>query len=124
MRLYHNRAVCAILAQHFLFGMAYYSNLYYLPIYYQNVRGWNAIVSAALTVPFVIGQSCFSILSGQYVSRMKRYGEVIWTGFFMWTLGASLKCIFSRNTHPAVIVVILLIEGAGVGNVFQPSMHP
>lgn len=122
MRLFQITPVSAILTQNFLFGIVYYSELYYLPIYYQNVRGWNALVAAGLTIPLVIGQSTMSVLTGLYISKTKRYGGVIWTGYFVWTLGAGLKCIFNRTTHPAVIVIILVLEGCGTGCVFQPSM--
>lgn len=96
--VYKNPAVCAILIQNFLFGMVYYSHLYYLPIYYQNARQFSPLLSAALTIPFVAGQSVFSILSGQYVSRTKRYGEIIWTGYALWTLGTGLILLFNRTT--------------------------
>lgn len=78
LRLFQIPAVCAIIIQNFLFGIVYYSHLYYLPIYYQNTRQYSPLLSAALTIPFVAAQSVFSILSGQYVSRTKRYGEIIW----------------------------------------------
>ena len=120
--VFNNPAVCAILIQNFLFGIVYYSHLYYLPIYYQNAREFSPLLSAALTIPFVAGQSFFSILSGQYVSRTKRYGEVIWTGYALWTLGTGLILLFNRTTPRWELVIILIIEGAGVGNVFQPTL--
>jgi MFS family permease len=120
--VYKNPAVCAILIQNFLFGLVYYSNLYYLPIYYQNVRQFSPLLSAALTIPVVVGQSVLSILSGQYISRTKRYGEVIWTGYTLWLLGVGLILLFNRTTPRWELVVILVVEGAGVGNVFQPSL--
>lgn len=122
VRLFRIVPISTILTQNFLFGIVYYSDLYYLPIYYQNVRGWNAIVAAALTIPLVIGQSVTSVLTGLYISKSKHYGGVVWTGYFLWTLGAGLKCLFNRKTHPAVIVFILVLEGCGVGGVFQPSI--
>lgn len=109
-----------MLVQTFLSGIVYYSQLYYLPIYYENVRGWPLMTSAALTVPIVIAQSIASIFSGQYISRMKRYGEVIWSGYALWTLGVGLTCIFDRKTSPAVIAVILSLAGVGIGKVWQP----
>lgn len=80
LRLFKIPAVSAVVVQNFLFGIVYYSHLYYLPIYYQNVRQFSPLLSAALTVPFIIGQATFSVLTGQYISRTKRYGEVIWNG--------------------------------------------
>lgn len=122
LRLYQDPAICAILVQNFLFGIVYYSHLYYLPIYYQNTRQFSPLSAAALTIPFVAGQAIFSILSGQYVSRTKRYGEVIWTGFALWTLGDGLVLLFSRTLDTWKIVLILIVAGAGVGNVFQPTL--
>jgi MFS family permease len=75
-----------------------------------------------LTIPFVASQSVFSILSGQYVSRTKRYGEIIWSGYALWTLGSGLILLFNRSTPRWQIVVFLVIEGAGVGFVFQPTL--
>lgn len=83
---FKNKVIFALLLQSFLLGAVYQSNLYYLPLYYQNARGWSPIVSAALTAPMVACQSIASISSGQYISRLKRYGEIIWAGFGLWTL--------------------------------------
>ncbi|KAE8453378.1 hypothetical protein EG329_010239 [Mollisiaceae sp. DMI_Dod_QoI] len=122
LHLFKNPAILAIMIQNILFGIVYYSHLYYLPIYYQNVRQYSPLLSAALTIPFVAGQSTFSVLSGQYISRTKRYGEIIWSGFALWTLGAGLVLLFNRTTPRWEIVIFLLIEGIGVGNVFQPTL--
>lgn len=83
---FKNKVISALLLQSFLLGAVYQSYLYYLPLYYQNARGWSPIVSAALTAPMVACQSLASISSGQYISRLKRYGEIIWAGFGLWTL--------------------------------------
>jgi hypothetical protein len=122
LHLFKIPAVCAILIQNLLFGIVYYSHLYYLPIYYENARQFSPLLSAILTIPFVAGQSIFSILSGQYVSRTKRYSEIIWSGYALWTLGCGLILLFDRSTPKWQIVIFLVIEGAGVGFVFQPTL--
>lgn len=83
---FKNKVLCALFLQSFLLGAVYQSYLYYLPLYYQNARGWSPIASAAMTAPMVGCQALASIASGQYISRTKRYGEVIWAGFGLWTL--------------------------------------
>jgi MFS family permease len=122
LSMFTNPPVAAILAQNFFFGMVYYSNLYYIPLYIQNVRGWSALISAGFLVAINIPQSCVSTLSGIYISRYKRYGVVIWTGFIIWTLGAGLIVSFSRTTHPAAIAVMLSVSGIGAGCIFQPVL--
>lgn len=121
MRLFRNRALAAMLTQNFFIGIVFYSLLYYLPIFYQTARKFSPLASAALIVPLVIFQAIASALSGQYISRKKRYGEVLWLGYICWVLGAGLQCMFGRSTPVPAIVFILIVEGFGVGLVFQPS---
>ena len=110
-----------MLIQNFLIGIVFYSLLYYLPLYFQTARHESVLTSAALVLPIVIPQAIASALSGQYISRMKRYGEVIWIGYICWVIGTALHCSFSRTFPLAAIIVILIVEGVGVGLVFQPS---
>ncbi|OJJ50475.1 hypothetical protein ASPZODRAFT_11346 [Penicilliopsis zonata CBS 506.65] len=119
---FKNPVVAALFLQSFLLGAVYQSYLYYLPLYYQNAHDWSPIKSAALTAPLVVCQSLASITSGQYISRRKRYGEIIWLGFTLWTLGAGLTVIFKRDTPPGVIAGIMVVMGIGVGFTFQPTM--
>jgi hypothetical protein len=86
--MFKTPAVSAILIQNLLFGYCYYSELYFLPIYFENVRGVSPIASAALLTPMVIAQMIFSVGSGFYITHFSRYGEVIWAGFICWTLYA------------------------------------
>ncbi len=110
-----------MLIQNFLIGIVFFSMLYYLPIYFQTAREMSVLASAALVVPIVMPQAIASALSGQYISRMGRYGEVIWTGYTFWVIGTSLHIAFKRTFPLAAIVVIFMVEGAGIGFVFQPS---
>ncbi|KAH8202478.1 hypothetical protein TruAng_003378 [Truncatella angustata] len=87
-----------------------------------NVKQYSVIVSAAFTAVLVSFQAGFSILSGQYISRRKRYGEVIWVGFGLWTLGSGLMLYYNRETSPGLIVVPLIFVGIGVGFIFQPTL--
>ncbi|KXH33055.1 hypothetical protein CSIM01_05190 [Colletotrichum simmondsii] len=120
--IFKNKVVVVLLAQSFLFGAAYQGYLYYIPLYLQNAHQFSVIHSAGIYVSLVVCQSVFSIISGQYISRTQRYGEVIWAGFGLWTLGAGLTLIFDRNTKPGIIVIPLLIIGIGVGFIFQPTL--
>ncbi|KAH9897582.1 major facilitator superfamily domain-containing protein [Xylariomycetidae sp. FL2044] len=104
--LFNTPALAAMLTQNFLIGI--------------SARQMDLIASAALILPIVIPQAIASALSGQYISRMGKYGEVIWTGYICWVLGAALHCIFGRSTSAVAIAFILIVEGTGVGLVFQP----
>ncbi|KAF7541725.1 hypothetical protein G7054_g374 [Neopestalotiopsis clavispora] len=51
-----------------------------------------------------------------------RYGPVMYPGMALWVLGAGLKVVFSRTTPIWVYVVVLFLEGAGIGFVLQPAL--
>ncbi|KAK8076586.1 hypothetical protein PG994_003858 [Apiospora phragmitis] len=76
--IFKNPVIAVMLTQSFLFGAVYQSYLYYLPLYLQNARRYSVMESAAFTAALVAVQAIFSIAAGQYITRTKRYGEVIW----------------------------------------------
>ena len=84
--MFKNLAVSAILLQNFLFGYCYYASMYFLPLYFQNVRGMQPLDSALLLIALVISQALLSVASGFYITFFSRYGEVIWSGFICWTV--------------------------------------
>jgi hypothetical protein len=75
-----------MLAQSFLFGLVYQVYLYYIPLYLQNAHQLSAQLSALMLITMVGLQSLVSVCSGLYISRFKRYGEVLWFGFGIWTV--------------------------------------
>ena len=56
------------------------------------------------------------------MSWANRYGEVIWAGFGMWTLGGGLLIMADRSLHLGWICFYLVILGVGTGFVFQPTL--
>lgn len=121
VRLFNDPALAAMMAQSFLIGLVYQSLLYYLPIYFQSALQLDLITSAALLLPAVTPQAISSALAGQYISRVKRYGEVIWMGYICWTIATGLHCLFDRGLAIGAVAAILAVEGWGIGCVFQPS---
>ena len=111
-----------MLMQSCILGSVYQATLYYVPLYLQNPRQMSMTMSAAVYIPLVGFQSIISIVSGLYISHYKRYGEVIWTGFAMWTLGCGLTLIYDRDSVVGVIIVPLIVIGIGVGCIFQPTL--
>jgi hypothetical protein len=105
-----------------LTGLAYFGNFFYLPIYFQSILKYNPLVSGALILPVVITTSVGSIVSGQYMARVGSYMHCILAGFILWTLGSGLTLLFDRNTGLGPLIVILIVEGAGIGLTLQPTL--
>ncbi|KAJ5712888.1 uncharacterized protein N7483_010069 [Penicillium malachiteum] len=93
-----------------------------MPLYFQELRGFSPLESATLILPYVLAQSLVGAASGPLMSRFARYAPVLRAGFLIWTLGAGLNLLFTQHTYIAVYVIVLAIEGAGVGLVHQPDL--
>uniref|UniRef100_A0A0D2Y664 Major facilitator superfamily (MFS) profile domain-containing protein n=1 Tax=Fusarium oxysporum (strain Fo5176) TaxID=660025 RepID=A0A0D2Y664_FUSOF len=122
LRLYRAPHCWALYLQSFLTGLAYFGNFFYLPLYFQSVLGYDALVAGALILAVVIPTSLTSILSGQYMSRVGSYMHCILAGFALWTLGNGLTLIFDRETKLGPLIAILIVEGAGIGFTLQPTL--
>jgi MFS family permease len=112
----------SLYVQNFFTGMCFFGNFFYLPIYFQSVLGLSALISGALLLPLIMATSFTGIVSGQIMSRSGRYLWIIVSGFAVWTLGAGLKCAFNRKTKIWHIVLVLLVEGMGIGNILQSTL--
>ncbi|KAF2815268.1 major facilitator superfamily transporter [Mytilinidion resinicola] len=108
--------------QNFFTGICFFGNFFYRSIYFQSVLAFSPLESGALMLPLIILTSITSILSGQFMSRKGRYMPVVVIGFAIWTIGTGLKCAFSRSTKLWNIIIVLLIEGCGIGCTLQPTL--
>lgn len=112
-----------ILIQGVLFGFVYWGNLFYIPVFLQNVHGYDPIISGAIIVPMVASQGIGSIISGQIISRTGHYNPVIISSQFIWTVGIALQAIYSRTTPVWAVCLIGLLQGIGIGGCFQRKRH-
>ncbi|KAL8287175.1 hypothetical protein RQP46_003627 [Phenoliferia psychrophenolica] len=122
MYLFKNFNICIILAQTFLVGIVYYGNIFYIPIYLQNVQGMSAIKSAAVLLPLVLSQTITTTLSGLWVKRSGYTKSSFVLGFGMWLAGEAAQLCFKRTTSIGVICGVLLVQGLGAGATLQSTL--
>ncbi|KAI0428517.1 major facilitator superfamily domain-containing protein [Xylaria sp. FL1042] len=122
LRLFRSRSQCLLLVTGFFHDFVWQATLYFVPLYFQTLRGYTPLQSATLIVPFVTAQGIAGAISGPVMSRLARYALVLRVGFLFWTLGAGLKLLFNERTPVHTYVVVLAIEGVGVGWVHQPGL--
>ncbi|KAG7706736.1 hypothetical protein KL949_002934 [Ogataea haglerorum] len=123
LKVYKSPSVAIMMTQNFLFGMVFYANMYFMPLYFQLVRGWNSYQSSCLTLPMVVVQALTSTISGILISYFQHYNFIIIPGFGFWLLGLCLEfALFTRSVPMVGICFIVLVQGIGVGCVFQPTI--
>ncbi|KAI5475994.1 hypothetical protein MNV49_000507 [Pseudohyphozyma bogoriensis] len=121
-RLFTNWNVALVLGQTFLVGMIFYGGIYFTPLYAENVRGYSAIVSAAILLPLVLTQTFTTTISGLVVKKTGRTKSSFLVGFTVWFAGQAAQLCFDRNTPLAVLIVVLFIQGAGAGATLQSTV--
>ncbi|BGP38778.1 hypothetical protein JCM10449v2_002715 [Rhodotorula kratochvilovae] len=120
--IFRNQTVAAVFASTFLNGATILSQVYYLPQYFQVVRGDSPIRSGVLIIPQLVTTTVFVFVSGQIVSRTGEYKPSICIGYAMWTIGLGLLSTLDENTSTARIVGYQILNGAGQGGTLQTSM--
>lgn len=115
-------SLTVLLTQNFFFGIPYYSLLFFIPFYFETVRGLTIIHTSLFILSITITQITFSILAGQIISRVKHYFFVLWFGYLMWMIGVGLFLSFSLTSSDAGCIVSLCCIGIAAGSTFQTSL--
>ena len=108
--------------QNILYGFVFWGNLFYIPIYLQNVRGYSPILAGAIIMPMVGTQGIGSIISGLIISRTGHYNPVMITSQFLWMAGLIGQVFYTATTPLWVICFVGFFQGLGTGGCFQPSL--
>lgn len=72
-RLFKNRSIVAVLATNWFFGITFFSLVYYLPVYFQVVRGDSAMWSGIRLIPMQMLIAVFSTAAGIFISKVGIY---------------------------------------------------
>lgn len=123
VRLFHHKlSTNILLATNFLIGWVFWGNMFYLPMYFQNVRGLSPSTSGSLILPMVITYGITSGVSGVLISLTGCYKSVISGGAALWAIGAILKSTYGTTTPFRLCLVTGILEGIGIGCSLQPGI--
>lgn len=117
--LFKSRTNVATLSVVFIHGVVFISGSYYLPLYFQGVRGATPILSGVYLLPTALSLSAGSIGTGIFVRKVGLFLPPIWFGMFMMTLGYGLFVDFDANSNWAKLALYQIIAGVGIGPLFQ-----
>ncbi|ORX98559.1 MFS general substrate transporter [Basidiobolus meristosporus CBS 931.73] len=103
----------------FFFGMAFFGLVYYIPMYFQIVRGDSATTSGLEMLPMMLSASALSIISGIIVSKTGVIVVWCWVGSAIMTVGVGLLTVWNASTGHGEQIGFLLIMGTGAGCCIQ-----
>lgn len=100
-----------------LFAGAYFTIVYYLPIWFQAIKGASAAKSGIMCLPLMLSMVIFSFVTGGGVTATGHSVPFFYMAIVLATVGAGLMTTFEVDTgHPKWIgYQVLLGSGVGMG---------
>ncbi|HET7419418.1 MAG TPA: MDR family MFS transporter [Candidatus Dormibacteraeota bacterium] len=102
----------------FVFGVAMFAAVLFMPRFYQTVRGISATASGYYIWPLLVGLMGGSIGSGLLISRIGRYKWLMVAGAAAMTVGGWLLTRLTADISDWELWGFMLVLGLGIG----PSM--
>ncbi|KNZ72287.1 hypothetical protein J132_04081 [Termitomyces sp. J132] len=121
MYIFKHLTVTGVYITMFINGYAFYSSLYYLPLFFQVGLGYSPLRGGIFLIPLLVSQMVSSWTAGVLVSRTGRYRTIIYTGFAVWAIASG--CLSTINVHSSkvVLVIFMLLAGVGAGLTLQTT---
>jgi MFS family permease len=96
-------------------ALAFNSVAYFLPLYFQIVRGESPSISGVCMLAVAIPLAIISFASGYLIDKTGRFLETLQAGLLLMTIGVGLLISLEAVQDMGKIIVILCIIGLGFG---------
>ena len=118
LSIFKNRTAAISYIGTIIHGMILWSVLYYLPLYYEAVKGQTPILAGVSLFPETFTVAPAALITGIIVSKTGRYRWATWSGWVLTTLGTGILYLLDVNTPTVDWVFLNLISGVGMGMLF------
>lgn len=92
---------------------------YFIPIYFQAIKGVSALQSGIDTIPLIVPQVLALIMAGILTSKLGYYMPFIYTAVVVSSVAAGLLTTLSPGTSTARWIGYQILFGFGIGCGFQ-----
>jgi MFS family permease len=106
----------------FCFGASFFLFIYFIPIWFQAVKGTTATESGIRTLPFLLANTIMVVVSGALVTKIGYYTPFIWAAVVFMSVGAGLLTTLDVNSGTGKWIGYQIIYGIGGGLGFQQSV--
>lgn len=114
-RVFMNRTVWGSAWFGAMLGAAFFVMVYYLPIWFQAIKGVSATKSGIMNLPAILGLVIISIIGGGAVTAIGYYTPFMLVSSVLMAIGAGLLSTFETDTNSSKWIGYQFIFGAGVG---------
>ena len=121
VRLLRIRSVGASSAVLFLTGACMYAAMFLLPLYWQELRGFDVLDAALLLIPQGVGSLLTRMMAGRLTDRIG--GRAVAVAGLRWSRWRPCRSPFAGpGTSEWWLGAVLLVRGLGLGAVLIPVM--
>lgn len=114
-RLLKNKTIALLMAYQIFLSGTFFVLLYYVPIYFQSVKGVSASQSGIRTIPLIIPVALFAIASGIYITVTGEYQAVMIVAASFTAIGCGLVYTFHPSSSSGMWIGYQVICGIGQG---------
>jgi hypothetical protein len=119
LRILRQRTVAASCLLAFFLYAALLLHTYYLPLYFQAVRGASAIHSGVNMIPYMLANALFGLIAGIMVSKNGLFAAPAILGCAIGTIGAGLLTTLRVDTTSAMWIGYEILTSVGLGMAVQ-----
>ncbi|KAF2874973.1 major facilitator superfamily domain-containing protein [Massariosphaeria phaeospora] len=119
--VFKNRTAAVTYIGTVIHGLMLWSTLYYLPLYYEAVKGLSPIMAGVALFPRTFTTAPAAIVTGIAISITGRYRWSVWMGWALSTFGMGLIILLKPETKTVDWIFLNLVGGIGAGMLF-PAM--
>ncbi|KAH8727631.1 major facilitator superfamily domain-containing protein [Phaeosphaeriaceae sp. PMI808] len=98
-----------------LISMALYTHIFYLPFYFQAIKGTTAEESGIRTIAYLVSITCSSIIIGGLITFVGWYAPFMWGGTAVFVVGAGMLYTLKVNSPAGQWIGYQILAGVGAG---------
>ncbi|KAI2618665.1 MFS general substrate transporter [Hypomontagnella submonticulosa] len=102
-------------------GIVVWSLLYFLPLYYEAVKGYTPIISGIAILPETGLVAPVSVIAAVICTKTGRYRWALWSGWLATTAGSGLLFLLGPETSVPGWIFLNVLVSTGTGILF-PAM--
>ncbi|KAF2739185.1 MFS general substrate transporter [Polyplosphaeria fusca] len=102
-------------------GIILWGILYYLPLYFEAVKGFSPILTGVAVFPQTFTVAPAAMIVGATIAITGQYRWAIWSGWTLTTMGMGLLVLLKTHTTTVEWIFLDLVGGLGTGILF-PAM--
>lgn len=103
-------------------GLCLWCLLYYMPLYYEAVKGYSPIIAGVALFPDTFTVAPMAVFTGFMITKTGKYRWAVWSGWVLTTLGLGLNILLDVDSSVPQWIFITIVSGVGLGILF-PSMQ-